>query len=295
MEAGFLAGRLEKLLLHGLSVPGLAGRVEELAEGLQALCERFQDGMIAAMFMLPVRSHSFHVATVLAILGRRLGFAPERLHSLVCAGMTMNIAIAPLLNQLSQQTSPLSEEQREALFAHPVLGSAILREAGVSDEHWHLLVQTHHETMSGDGYPQGLSGEEVHQDARLIGLVDQLCELLTLDDGPLPSQTMSALFRGELGEVDPQWLTLLIRELGIYPPGSFVRLASGEIAVVTYRGDKANQPRVAALRKENGPPYADALLRDTRQTAYRVVGSATLADAVVKTAYLAKLWTSRMG
>jgi hypothetical protein len=81
---------------------------------------------------------------------------------------------------------------------------------------------------------------------------------------------MASLFRGELGRFPPALVSLLIKEMGIYPPGSFVRLASHEIAVVTHSGDKANQPRVAALRKVDGPPYADVLLRDTRQPACRV-------------------------
>ncbi|WP_137009917.1 HD-GYP domain-containing protein [Aquitalea aquatilis] len=294
VEVGFMAGRLEALLLHGLAVPGLAGRLEEMAEELLLLTQRFRDGMLASLFLVPVRSHSLKVATLLALLGRRLGLEPARLHSLVCAGLSMNVAISQLLNQLGVQRQALTLSQQEEIYAHPVMGSAILREAGVVDEHWHLLVQTHHEQDDGQGYPAGLRGEEIHPDARLLALVDNLCEHLQ-QDAVLPSLVMASLFRGELGQFAPSLVTLLIKEMGIYPPGTFVRLASNEIAVVTHSGDKANQPRVAALRKLDGPPYADVLLRDTRQSGYRVLEAVAAASAAVKPAYLTRLWTSRLG
>lgn len=295
VEAGFMAGRLEAVLLHGLAVPGLAGRLEDMAEELIQLTQRFRDGMLASLFLLPVKSHSFRVATLLALLGRRQGMEPARLKSLVGAGLSMNVAISQLLNQLASQRQPMSLPQQEEMVAHPVLGSAILREAGVTDEHWHLLVQTHHEQDDGQGYPAGLHADEIHPDARLLGLVDLLCEQFYSDAALLPSQVMASLFRGELGQFPPALVSLLIKEMGIYPPGSFVRLASHEIGVVTHSGDKANQPRVAALRKVDGPPYADVLLRDSRQPAYRVVEPVAAATAAVKPAYLTRLWTSRLG
>lgn len=295
VEVGFMAGRLEALLLHGLAVPGLGGRLEEMADELLQLTQRFRDGMLASLFLVPVKSHSLKVATLVALLGRRQGLEPARLHSLVCAAMSMNVAISQLLNQLGSQRQALTLSQREELVAHPVLGSAILREAGVVDEHWHMLVQTHHEQDDGQGYPVGLHGDDIHPDARLLALADLLCEQFHSDIAVLPSQVMASLFRGELGRFEPALVALMIKEMGIYPPGSFVRLASNEIAVVTHSGDKANQPRVAALRKVDGPPYADVLLRDTRQSTCRVLEPVAAATAAVNPAYLTRLWTSRLG
>ncbi|UGA37053.1 hypothetical protein JOS77_23250 [Chromobacterium haemolyticum] len=161
-----------------------------------------------------------------------------------------------MLNQLSRQQAPPDAAQRDELYAHPIVGSAILREAGVVDEHWHLLVQTHQEQRGGDGYPQGLRGEDIHPDAALLHMVDVLCSCIHQPQPALPALVIGSLYRGELGDFDPQHAALLVKELGVYPPGSFVKLASNEIGVVTHRSDKANAPRVAALRKLDGAPYA---------------------------------------
>ncbi|MBK0416305.1 phosphohydrolase [Chromobacterium haemolyticum] len=294
MELGFQTRRAEGLLLHGLAVPGLAGRLADMADALIRLACKQPDGVLASVLLTPYRdigsAHSVHVAAIMAVLGRRLGMEEARLQAVVGAALSMNLAITGLLNQLSRQQTPPDAAQRDDLYAHPIVGSAILREAGVVDEHWHLLVQTHQEQRGGDGYPQGLRGEDIHPDAALLHMVDVLCSCIHQPQPALPALVIGSLYRGELGDFDPQHAALLIKELGVYPPGSFVKLASNEIGVVTHRSDKANAPRVAALRKLDGAPYADALLRDTRQNAYRVLEAAPLSAAVVKPAYLSKLW-----
>lgn len=295
VEFEFLLRRVEGLLSHGLAVRGLAAALREVVASLLELSQRLPDGMLAASLLLdsrlPAAAHGLRVATMLALLGRRLGLAAATLYSACGAALTMNIAIVGLLGKLRQQQEPLSEAQNAALLAHPVIGSAILREAGIDDELWHSLVQSHHEKPDGSGYPQALRGDEVPPLARLLALLDQLGE--QVESGRLPSQVLATLFRDPAGGHDPVQLAALVKELGVYPPGSFVELSSGEIAVVTYRGDSANTPRVAALRRRDGPPYAEPLLRDTRQLAFRITRAVGRGSAGVKPAYLVRLWQRR--
>jgi hypothetical protein len=60
------------------------------------------------------------------------------------------------------------------------------------------------------------------------------------------SAAAQAAYGGEDGRPDEAGM-LLIRALGIYPPGCLVRLASAELGVVLRRGARANQPQVAAI------------------------------------------------
>ncbi|AOZ49731.1 HD-GYP domain-containing protein [Chromobacterium vaccinii] len=293
-EMAFLLRRAEGVLQHGLAVRDLAGSLLGMAEGLLALSRRHPDGVLASVFLLPFQcigsAQSVHVAAVLAVLGRRLGLSDAELRPMLGAALSMNLAVTGLLNQLAAQSAPMDLAQQEAMFAHPALGSAMLREAGVDDEYWHLLVQQQHEQQDGSGYPQGLAGDEIETDALLLQMVDLVCGCVHNPQPQLPALVLGSLFRGELGGFPPQHVSLLVKEMGIYPPGSFVRLASNEVAVVTHRGDKANTPKVAALRKLDGPPYADPLLRDSRQPAYHVMEPVSAAVAAVKPAYLYKLW-----
>jgi hypothetical protein len=62
----------------------------------------------------------------------------------------------------------------------------------------------------------------------------------------------------------------LLRAVGIYPPGSFVELASGELGIVVARGRRANLPYVATLVAASGTPLGEPALRDTIERRFAV-------------------------
>jgi hypothetical protein len=61
--------------------------------------------------------------------------------------------------------------------------------------------------------------------------------------------------------------------VGLYPPGSFVELASGERGIVVARGRRANLPLVAALVAASGAPMGEPALRDTEEKRHAVKGA----------------------
>ena len=63
----------------------------------------------------------------------------------------------------------------------------------------------------------------------------------------------------------------LVKEFGIYPPGCYVRLASGEIAVVVGRGTTITAPLVLCIGNARGAPMPRPLRRDTGERGYAVV------------------------
>ena len=74
----------------------------------------------------------------------------------------------------------------------------------------------------------------------------------------------------------------LIKVLGIYAPGSYVRLATQEVAVVVRRGANTTTPRVAVLVNRQGMPTAEPMFRDTSQKEYRIVATVAHRDVKVK-------------
>jgi len=67
----------------------------------------------------------------------------------------------------------------------------------------------------------------------------------------------------------------LAREFGLYPPGTVVRLASLELALVVRRGAADNAPIAIALQNANGEPRATPAQRDTSQPGFAVVAAVT--------------------
>jgi hypothetical protein len=72
----------------------------------------------------------------------------------------------------------------------------------------------------------------------------------------------------------------LLKAVGLYPPGSFVELANGEVGIVVARGRRANLPYVASLVSTSGNPLGEPALRDTIESRYNV--KAAVAASLVK-------------
>jgi hypothetical protein len=103
--------------------------------------------------------------------------------------------------------------------------------------------------------------------ARLLALADRYCARVSVRryrKTMLPNAALRDMLLDQTGRSDASLVTGLIRELGIYPLGSFVRLADGEIGVVTGKTLSPTAPYVHALIGPRGAPLDLPLRRDTR-------------------------------
>jgi HD-GYP domain-containing protein (c-di-GMP phosphodiesterase class II) len=296
-EMSSLYLRTRALLTHAIRIRDFNESVLRLATNIITLAETQPDALIASILLVPFReyapAHAVHTAGLLALLTRRMALPQNHRETLICAALTMNIALTELQNDLYAQQEPLTEDQQQTIRAHPLLSSAILREAGVQDELWHTLVQTHHESWVGNGYPNALDRTHILPPAHILHLADIVCAKLTprrYRSALLPATALGHIFQRKDAEFDAAFTTLLIKELGIYPPGSFVKLASQEIGVVTHRGPKPTTPQVATLRKIDGPPYVEPLIRESRHPAFSIIEPCGVHLAGVRPSYLGHLW-----
>ena len=92
---------------------------------------------------------------------------------------------------------------------------------------------------------------------------------------------MQAVYFDEYRQIDDAGAAL-VKAVGIYQPGSFVRLASQEIAVVIRRGGTNTTPLVAVLINGKGSPTSDHVVRDTIAREFRIVASVAHRDVKVK-------------
>jgi ribonuclease P protein subunit RPR2 len=100
---------------------------------------------------------------------------------------------------------PLTDAERTVMQTHPLVGWEILREIEFLDEA-KLVVRHHHERWDGDGYPDGLSGEEIPLAARVFAVADALDALTTIRPYRPPSPLEEArdiLREGRGAHFDP--------------------------------------------------------------------------------------------
>ena len=132
---------------------------------------------------------------------------------------------------------------------------------GITDADWLPAVAQHHEAEDGSGYPTGCSA--VGELASLVRRADNYtaklasrCSQPTLP----PDLAGRQMFMQDRGHT----VTMaLVKEFGIYPPGCFVRLVSGELALVVARGPTITAPVVACLTNERGATRPTPVRRQT--------------------------------
>lgn len=117
------------------------------------------------------QGHSQRVAHYAVELAERLGFTETRRERLFIAGTLHDIGKIGVPDAVLHKPGPLSPEERLQMEQHPVLGEQILKEVPQLAD---TLpgVRHHHERWDGKGYPDGLVGEAIPLEARVLALAD---------------------------------------------------------------------------------------------------------------------------
>lgn len=212
----------------------------------------------------------------------KLGWSPAWTDSLGRAALTMNVAMRQLQDQLATTRQKPTAAMRAEIDAHPEAGAALLEAAGIGDRLCLAVVRMHHE---GEGEGELLAGQAPERQlARLLRRVDIFTAKISRRATRSPMSPVRAAREACLGVngVPDEIGGAMLKAVGLYPPGSFVALANGELAIVVARGERANVPRVAALVSPRGSPLGEPLMRDTGNERYAVRSAVTPSSVKVR-------------
>jgi HD-GYP domain-containing protein (c-di-GMP phosphodiesterase class II) len=274
------------LLREHQKVPDFVARTTAICTRIDTLTDHDSDVGIFVMARLDVTrypvAHSLQTAFVCGLIARRLQWSDEDRGSLMKAALTMNIAMVDLQTVLSRQVEPLTAEQRARIAGHPTAGRARLEALGVNDEKWLRAVLEHHESPDGSGYPNRIT--EMSQLAEILHYSDIYCALISpraYRKGLLPQQAARNIYL-TCNSTKSSIAALIVKEVGLYPPGYFVKLANGDLAIVVHRGRQANTPQVCSLVTGAGLTNLEPLRRDTSQAEFAVISGVPAEDVLAE-------------
>ena len=117
------------------------------------------------------RGHSRRVADYSIRIGEELGFSKKELEDLELAALLHDIGKIGVKGAILNKPTKLSAKEFEEVKKHPVLGeqlvSKVERLRRVAK-----IIRHHHERYGGGGYPDGLKGEEIPLESRIIAITD---------------------------------------------------------------------------------------------------------------------------
>jgi len=273
--------QLAHMLDAALREPDAGGvwiaRVRSVHERLRALVLRRFDASLYHLIYTAghsTASYSSHHALLCTLMAgecaRTAAWPANEVESLERAALTMNVAMKRLQDDLAARDLTITPELREQIRAHPESGAALLRAAGVDDALWLDAVRLHHDDDAKAKAFDALTPAE--RVARLLRRVDIFTAKMSCRATRTPMSPVQAAREACLGvNGQPDEIGgVLLKAVGLYPPGSFVELASGERGIVIARGRRANLPIVAALVGASGAPLGEPALRDTVEKRHTV-------------------------
>ncbi len=233
--------------------------------------------------------HSLVVAAIAALVAieQSTVWPQDDIQRLALAGLTMNLSILTLQDRLAVQNEFPSADQKAELKDHGMRSALLLRQLGFVDDAWLLAVAMHHHAHPLAPVPSvGALAPElaIRYRARLIHKVDVYAAKLSPRrhrPGVSATQAARAAFLDEGGGTDGVG-TWLVKTMGLYPPGSLVKLRNGEAGVVRCRGSRTHAPWVAVVASSSGTPLHEPMLRDTGQDQHAVVQAVSPAQLRVR-------------
>lgn len=262
-------------------------RVRQYDQWMQHLLAQDSDVGLYLLFQLssnsPVgysASHALICAVLCHLLAAELQLAPAERDSLIHAALTMNIGMTALQDQLAQQTTPLTPQQQMTVRSHSQQSRALLEQLGVSDPLWLDVVATHH-----DEAPEQRALSQLTPTRRLVRVlqvVDRYAAMISprkSREGRSATESVRTVMAGATAYND-EVSHALVRTVGLCPPGSYVRLEDGALAVVMRRSGKPHQPDVALVTRPDGEMLPSPRLH--RPAEQRPGIQAALTSAVVR-------------
>ena len=202
-----------------------------------------------------VISHSANVAIYALKLGCGLRYDSDPLTTLGIAGLVHDVGMALMPPEIYTKDQ-LDEADMELLRTHPTAGHAYLLSGGDPWGHYAQIVLQEHEREDGSGYPNGIRGDQLLEEARIIGIVETYAGLTRTRPGRgglMPFDAVREITQTQRKAFQRRILRALLQELSAFPIGSIVRLNSGTVArVIETDGAFPLRPVVQPLQDAKG-------------------------------------------
>ena len=115
--------------------------------------------------------HSARVARYSKMLAQKKGLSAEKCQQIFMMGILHDIGKVGVSSKIINKTSRLTDQEYAQMKAHPAIGSTILEKVSLLPE-LRIGARWHHERIDGRGYPDGLHGDKIPLEAKIIAVAD---------------------------------------------------------------------------------------------------------------------------
>jgi putative two-component system response regulator len=189
---------------------------QHLEQQVQEQAQRIQELFLQGVQMLAraleakdayTRGHSIRVSQYAVATAARLGFAGAGLDGIRLGGELHDIGKIGTREAVLDKPSSLTPDEFRQITEHPVLGERMLFPLAHESPDVLRIVRSHHERLDGRGFPDGLRGERIPIEARIVAVADSFDAMTTrrpYREARAPDDAMRELRRVAGTQLDPQ-------------------------------------------------------------------------------------------
>ncbi|WP_419779901.1 HD-GYP domain-containing protein [Maridesulfovibrio sp.] len=207
--------------------------------------------------------HSLNVSILSCMLGKELELEDEEMKDLAFGALVHDIGKSKIPKRITYKKGPLTAPEYNLYKMHPLFGVGLLSGMKSVTRGVMRVVYHHHIYEDGKGYPAQIPYENLGLLPKIVSTTDIYDNLINKRDHTkslTPHQALALMFKSYGKKLDDQILSVFIRMLGVYPPGSLCELDSGEIAMVVSIGENPLLPEVV-ICDLNVPKHEAMILR----------------------------------
>lgn len=250
------AARVTREAMLGMGrMPKQAG--EQLLQFSQTTASRITQGEEVLLHLLGDKEgegpqfHALNVMTLSMLIGKSAGLNEGQMAELALGALAHDIGKIKIPLHILKTKARAKHE--EAFYRqHGEYGVELARLAPSFGATAISVIADHHEYLDGSGWPAGKTNPGPA--ARIVALVnryDRLCSPESPErEALMPSEALARLFKVESGKFDSRLLSMLIKLLGVYPPGTLVRLSDESLGLVVSPGKESLRPTVLIYTPE---------------------------------------------
>ena len=212
--------------------------------------------------------HSMNVSVLSIILGRQIGLKTEQLNQVAMCGMMYDIGKMLIPLEILNKPGKLSPAESSIMQEHTVLGYELLSSSPNMFKGAIETALTHHKHIDGKGYPKGIASNTASYFSNIVSIAD-IYDALTSDRAYKKARThleaIQVLYRLSGTHLNQQLVVKFIESLSVYPPGAFIKMSNGSIAMVLEVNSKLKlRPKVMLILDKNMQLLGDVVIDLTK-------------------------------
>ena len=158
------------------------------------------------------KGHSSRVAEYARMIAKRCGFSDSRQDEIYVLALLHDVGKIGIPDGILNKPASLTPEEFNAIKAHSAMGASILKNIE-NNPKFELCAMYHHERYDGTGYPKGLKGTDIPEEARIIAVADAY-DAMSSDRSYRPHLTQekikSELENGKGTQFDPEFAEIML-------------------------------------------------------------------------------------